>query len=110
MKLFFSTRGDQNPVSAPEAVLRGIAPDGGLYIRNEMPRINVEEMQDASFCEIAQRILGDYLTGYSREEIAGCVKRQITAFGMPDETVFTEDGTVIVDIVYSSPLTLNVGI
>ncbi|MBP3652630.1 MAG: threonine synthase [Clostridia bacterium] len=75
MKLFFSTRGDQNPVNAPEAVLRGIAPDGGLYIRNEMPRINVEELQDASFNEIAERILGDYLTGYTREEIAGCVER-----------------------------------
>lgn len=75
MELFFSTRGDQNPVNAPEAVLRGIAPDGGLYIRKEMPQINVEELKDASFCEIAERILGDYLTGYTREEIAECVKR-----------------------------------
>ena len=75
MKLFFSTRGDMNAVSAPEAVLRGIAPDGGLYIRNEMPRIDVNELKDASFCEIAERILGDYMTGYTREEISGCVKR-----------------------------------
>ena len=49
MKQFFSTRGDGNAVSAPEAVLRGIAPDGGLYIRNEMPRIPVHELLDADF-------------------------------------------------------------
>ena len=75
MKQFFSTRGDGNAVSAPEAVLRGIAPDGGLYIRNEMPRIPVQELLDADFCGIARRILGDYMTGYTREEIDGCVER-----------------------------------
>lgn len=75
MKLFFSTRGDQNAVSAPEAVLRGIAPDGGLYIRNEMPVISVEEMIHDDFCSMAKRIIGAYMTGYTQEEIDACVDR-----------------------------------
>lgn len=75
MKLFLSTRGDRRAVSAPEAVLRGIAPDGGLYIRNTMPKIDVAELKDASFIQIAKRVLGDYLTGYTQEEIDTCVEQ-----------------------------------
>ena len=30
MSGFYSTRGDKSCVSGPQAVLRGIAPDGGL--------------------------------------------------------------------------------
>ena len=85
MKMFFSTRGDINAVSAPEAVLRGIAPDGGLYIRSEMPSIPVEELLDADFCSIAKRILGAYLTGYTQQEIDGCVERAYAGkFDVPE--------------------------
>ena len=75
MELFISTRGDASGVTAPEAVLRGIAPDGGLYIRKDMPSIPVEELAGADFRALAERILGEYLTGYDREEIRGCVER-----------------------------------
>lgn len=75
MEQFFSTRGDQERISAPEAVLRGIAPDGGLYIRADMPRVRPEELADADFCGVARRVLGAYLTGYSQAEIDGCVAR-----------------------------------
>ena len=75
MNLFTSTRGDQAAVSAPEAVLRGIAPDGGLYMPEEIPAIPVQELMDADFCAMAKRILADYLPGYTREEIALCVDR-----------------------------------
>ncbi len=75
MELFISTRGDSRGATAPEAVLRGIAPDGGLYIRREMPRIPVEELAGLDFRALAERILGEYLSGYSREEIRGCVER-----------------------------------
>ena len=75
MKLFYSTRGDQAGVTAPEAVLRGIAPDGGLYVPEQIPAIPVQELMDADFCAMAERILSDYLPGYTKEEIALCVKR-----------------------------------
>jgi len=46
MVLYNSTRSIDEKISAPEAVLRGIAPDGGLYIRNSVPNIPVEEVAD----------------------------------------------------------------
>ena len=75
MKLFFSTRSDREAVSAPEAVLRGIAPDGGLYVRGDFPQIPLEELRDADFCALSRRILGAFLAGYDAEEISGCVAR-----------------------------------
>lgn len=74
MDLFFSTRGDQRRVSAPEAVLQGIAPDGGLYVRDGMPGIAPQELADMRFEELARRILGAYLSGYSQAEIDRCVE------------------------------------
>ena len=75
MSGFYSTRGDKNSVSGPQAVLRGIAPDGGLYTLKEFPQIPPQELVGASFQEISRRVLGAYLTGYTQEEIDGCVQR-----------------------------------
>ena len=70
-----STRGLSAPVDAPEAVLRGIAPDGGLYIPDEIPAIPPQELWGADFCTLAQRILCAYLPGYTEDEIRLCVQR-----------------------------------
>jgi len=91
MNLFISTRGDRNAVSAPEAVLKGIAPDGGLYIRSEVPQIPVEELLDADFNAVARRILGEYMQGYSAEEIEGCVARAYAGKFDADEVVPVRD-------------------
>ena len=69
-----STRGLSAPVDAPEAVLRGIAPDGGLYIPDEIPAIPPQELWGADFCSLAQRILCAYLPGYTEDEIRLCVQ------------------------------------
>lgn len=74
MKLYNSTRSDLEKISAPEAVLRGIAPDGGLYIRNEAPLLPPQELAGADFLTLAKRILGAYLSGYTQEEIDCCVE------------------------------------
>ena len=75
MSLFYSTRGAQAGVSAPEAVLRGIAPDGGLYILKEAPQILPQDVRGMDFCALSTRILSAWLPGYTEEEIAGCVSR-----------------------------------
>ena len=85
MAMFYSTRGDSQCVTAPEAVLRGMAPDGGLYILKEAPRIPVEEVRGLDFVSLSKRILSAWLPGYSEEEIDGCVTRAYRdKFDAPD--------------------------
>jgi threonine synthase len=61
---FVSTRGGGDPVGFIEAMLTGLAPDGGLYIPTEIPRISPEvlsRMRGRSFPSVARTILGEIL-------------------------------------------------
>ena len=71
--LYSSTRSATGPfVQSAEAIKRGLAPDGGLYMPGEIPVISqdeLEEMAGLPYPERAARILGKFLTDYSEEEL-----------------------------------------
>ncbi|HHV29735.1 threonine synthase [Acetivibrio mesophilus] len=71
-----STRGGLKSVLSAEAIKRGIAPDGGLFVPEKNISLTNDEisaMADMSYQERALYILKHYLTDYSDEEIADCV-------------------------------------
>ena len=72
-KQFISTRGNAESATAPEAVLRGLASDGGLYTLRDVPRIDPAELIHLDFCGMAKRILGAYMAGYPQANIDACV-------------------------------------
>jgi hypothetical protein len=54
---FRSTRGDKR-VTLDEALIRGIAEDGGLYLPDELPTFSIEDFSEAqSIDEVAQILL-----------------------------------------------------
>ncbi len=61
---FVSTRGGSPHVSAADAILQGPAPDGGLYVPQELPSLS-EEVFDAhlSYQESAELILRPFFEG-----------------------------------------------
>ena len=71
--LYSSTRSATGPfVQSAEAIKRGLAPDGGLYMPGEIPTLSdaeLEEMASLSYPERAARILGKFLTDYAEEEL-----------------------------------------
>ena len=71
--LYSSTRSATGPfVSSAEAIKRGLAPDGGLYMPNEIPTLSDDELDELaglSYPERAARILGKFLTDYTEEEL-----------------------------------------
>ena len=42
---FISTRGKSPAVTAAEAIRRGLAPDGGLYVPDELPVFSASELE-----------------------------------------------------------------
>lgn len=75
---YFSTRGATERVSSAEAILKGLASDGGLFVPASFPQMTlpeIEALRDLSYEERAVRILRRYLTDYTEEELAGCVSR-----------------------------------
>jgi len=67
--LYKSTRGFQEKVLSAQAILNGIAPDGGLYIPESFPTIDLNKCMAMSYQELAAYILSLYLTDYSDAEI-----------------------------------------
>ncbi|MEN8209610.1 MAG: threonine synthase [Candidatus Fermentibacteria bacterium] len=64
--LFRSTNLKAPVVSFEQALLKGIAPDGGLYMPQEIPRLTQEEIRefsDAKYHEIAYEVGKKFLTG-----------------------------------------------
>ena len=58
---YLSTRNNRVFVDSAQAVLSGLAPDGGLYVPRKLPRIDVEECLKMSTMEMAQTIIGALL-------------------------------------------------
>ncbi len=65
-------------VTAAEAIKRGLAPDGGLYMPTELPAITTEEIKALMAKDYASRaacILGKFLTDYTSDELlADCTE------------------------------------
>ena len=59
-----STRGGSTGVSASEAIVCGLAPDGGLYVPASFPHADLEAWRSLSYPELAARVVGSFLTDY----------------------------------------------
>jgi threonine synthase len=61
---YMSTRGDRGETSLSDAIARGIAPDGGLYVPEHFPQANLDTIRKAtSTAEIASGLLAPYFAG-----------------------------------------------
>lgn len=54
---YSSTRGGGQRVSFQDAALAGLAPDGGLYVPEELPPLELDQLQGLSYAEVACRVM-----------------------------------------------------
>lgn len=75
-----STRNSNVKSTASQAVLKGIADDGGLYVMRDLEnkKIDIDKLHDKSYIEIAETIIGLMLDDFSREKIRECVYKAYT--------------------------------
>lgn len=59
-----STRDSRFRVSASEAIVRGLAPQSGLFVPETFPKADLEAWKGLSYPELAQKVLEGYLTDY----------------------------------------------
>ena len=73
--MFKSTRGDKNYVTASQAIVKGIADDGGLFVPEVIPKIDFDlgKITAYSYRELAYRILRLILTDYTEDELKYCI-------------------------------------
>lgn len=73
--IYQSTRDKHNQVTASQAILQGLATDGGLYVPTALPKLTLdfEALKNATYQEVATLVLSAFLDDFTAEEIAYCV-------------------------------------
>ncbi|MDD6154028.1 MAG: threonine synthase [Eubacteriales bacterium] len=72
---FRSTRGDEKELNSAQAIIQGIAPDGGLYVPDHIPALpfKVADMVGKPYQDVARGVIGAFFDDYTQEEIDYCV-------------------------------------
>lgn len=75
--LYVSTRGEGEPITASEAIVKGIAGDGGLFVPTRLPQpgVSLTEMSGMDYGELAYHVMKDFLPDFTEEELRGCISR-----------------------------------
>jgi threonine synthase len=73
--LYRSTRNAEETATASEAILKGLATDGGLFVPDEIPALDVsfKELSKMSYREVAFEVMKLMLTDFSDEELRYCI-------------------------------------
>ncbi len=74
---YISSRGDSTSVSSANAIIKGLATDGGLFVPEEIPQIDknfIQSLLNLSYQERAKKIISLYLSDFTPEEINKCVE------------------------------------
>ncbi|MBP7176252.1 MAG: threonine synthase [Thermoclostridium sp.] len=83
-----STRGGLKDISAAQAIKMGIAPDGGLFVPMQKVTVDLEFINGLvsdTYQQRAYKILSLFLTDYSQEELASCIRNAYgDQFSSPD--------------------------
>lgn len=72
---FKSTRSNQEQLSFAQAVVKGIASDGGLFVPTTIPKINLmnNAFTTLSYQELAMKVLSVFATDFTEEQLQSCV-------------------------------------
>ena len=75
--LYKSTRSDSAPIKASEAILKGLSPDGGLFVPTQIPKLDksLSELSGMSYQQVAYEGMKLYLTDFTRDELTDCIAK-----------------------------------
>ena len=75
--LYKSTRDAEKTVTASQAILKGMADDGGLFVPVSIPKLPVSlgELKEMTYQEIAYTVMKEFLTDFTEEELKSCIAK-----------------------------------
>ena len=75
--LYSSTRNGEKKVTASKAILKGLADDGGLFVPESIPKLDVtiEELAKMSYQETAYAVMKLFFTDFTEEELKNCINK-----------------------------------
>ena len=72
---YSSTRGGERGATASQAILKGLAEDGGLFMPDKIPALDISpaKMVGMTYREIAYEVMKLYLTDFTEDELKSCI-------------------------------------
>ena len=82
-----STRGGGSSITASQAILKGLADDGGLFVPDRIPALDVklEALSGLTYKETAYEVMKLFLSDFTKYELMYCIE------GAYDDKFDTED-------------------
>jgi threonine synthase len=99
---FLSTRGGEE-ASLVEAVMRGLAADGGLYVPEALPRFAPEDFRGETLAEIAAELLTPFFAGSALADRLAETCRDALDFPLPLKPLIEADGALSVLELFHGP-------
>ena len=104
--ILYSTRSSRHTASSTQAVLKGIAPDGGLYTPISFAdlKVDVGSLLNMSAVEISAEVIGRLLDDFTREEMHSLIEAAYAGkFETPDLTPVEKVGSDFVLELFRGP-------
>lgn len=75
--LYKSTRNDNVTVTASQAILKGLAQDGGLFVPECIPGLDtdMDTLAGMTYQETAYEVMKQFLTDFTEEELKSCIAK-----------------------------------
>ncbi len=97
-----STRGGEKGLTASQAILKGLADDGGLFMPDVIPVLDVplKDLVDMDYRELAVEIMKLFFTDFTEEELKACVEQAYDSkFDVPQIALLREaDGAYYLEL------------
>ena len=75
--MYSSTRNDKVKFTASQAILKGLADDGGLFVSESIPALDVsmDALANMSYQETAYEVMSRFFTDFTEEELKNCITK-----------------------------------
>ena len=106
--LYKSTRNAEKTVTASEAILKGLADDGGLFVPVSIPKLDVtlNELKDMTYQETAYAVMKQFITDFTEEELKNCIAKAYDAKFDTEEIapLVKVDGTYYLELFHGATI------
>ena len=106
--VYHSTRNSEETATASEAVLKGLTSDGGLFVPDSIPKLNVslEDLTQMSYQEIAYAVMKEFLTDFTEEELKTCINNAYDSKFDTEEIAVTKkvDGAYYLELFHGATI------
>ncbi len=103
---YISTRGGISPIPFTEAVMMGLAEDGGLLLPRTIPRISKETLrswQECSYPDLAFEVLSRFIDDIPNSDLRELVQRSYASFDTPEVTPLIHHGSLHILELFHGP-------